>query len=90
MPLQRHLAVLVCVLQEMRQQMLRDIKILSDAQDVLGLLSFLGAYLVPDREQVGLPAGRTRSCTPVLSKDRQKNVVVYEACQRVCPPSVNP
>lgn len=32
--------------------MLRDIKILSDAQDVPGLLSFLGAYLVPDRDQV--------------------------------------
>jgi hypothetical protein len=51
----------------MRQQMLRDIKILSDAQDVPGLLSFLGAYLVPDREQVGLQEGsRPRSCTPVL------------------------
>lgn len=46
-----------CVVQEMRQQMLRDIKILSDAQDVPGLLSFLGAYLVPDREQVGLQEG---------------------------------
>lgn len=32
--------------------MLRDIKILSDAQDVPGLLSFLGAYLVPGRDQV--------------------------------------
>lgn len=40
------------LLQEMRQQMLRDIKILSDAQDVPGLLSFLGAYLVQDRDQV--------------------------------------
>jgi hypothetical protein len=37
----------------MRQQMLRDIKILSEAHDVPGLLSFLGAYLVPEREQVG-------------------------------------
>jgi hypothetical protein len=41
------------VLQELRQQMLRDIKILSDAQDVPGRLSFLGAYLVHDRDQVG-------------------------------------
>lgn len=39
-------------LQELRQQMLRDIKILSDAQDVPGLLSFLGAYLIHDRDQV--------------------------------------
>jgi len=38
--------------QEQRQQMLRDIKILSDAQAVPGLLSFLGAYLVPKKEQV--------------------------------------
>eukprot|EP00775_Hariotina_reticulata_P010657 gene10657-10816_t len=37
---------------EQRQQMLRDIKILSDAQAVPGLLSFLGAYLVPKKEQV--------------------------------------
>jgi hypothetical protein len=36
----------------MRQQMLRDIKILSEGHDVPGLLSFLGAYLVPEREQV--------------------------------------
>lgn len=40
------------LLQEMRQQMLRDIKILSEGHDVPGLLSFLGAYLVPEREQV--------------------------------------
>lgn len=37
--------------------MLRDIKILCDAQDVPGLLSFLGAYLVQDREQVSLEGG---------------------------------
>lgn len=42
----------VLVVQELRQQMLRDIKILSDAQAVPGLLLFLGAYLVPDRDQV--------------------------------------
>jgi hypothetical protein len=33
--------------------MLRDIKILAEGHDVPGLLSFLGAYLVPEREQVG-------------------------------------
>ncbi|WIA39746.1 hypothetical protein OEZ86_005805 [Tetradesmus obliquus] len=39
---------------EMRQQMLRDIKILSEGHDVPGLLSFLGAYLVPEREQIAI------------------------------------
>jgi hypothetical protein len=34
--------------------MLRDIKILSDAQNIPGLLSFLGAYVVPGRDQVSL------------------------------------
>jgi transketolase N-terminal domain/subunit len=46
--------LLLHFLQEMRQQMLRDIKILSEGHDVPGLLSFLGAYLVPEREQVRL------------------------------------
>lgn len=50
----------VChLLQEMRQQMLRDIKILSDAQAVPGLLSFMGAYLIPDKEQVTVAFHRT-------------------------------
>jgi hypothetical protein len=45
----------------MRQQLLRDIKILSDAQDIPGLLSFLGAYVMPGRDQV---------CCQVLIKAR--------------------
>jgi hypothetical protein len=53
--------------------MLRDIKILSDAQDVPGLLSFLGAYLVQDRDQVGvssraLPRTQSARCQPYSSQ----------------------
>ncbi len=36
----------------MRQQVLRDIKILADAHEVPGLLSFLGAYFEPAKQQV--------------------------------------
>lgn len=40
------------VVQEVRQQMLRDIKILSDAQQMTGLISFCGAYFIPKTDQV--------------------------------------
>lgn len=57
--------LVLLVLQEMRQQMLRDIKVLSEAQQVPGLLSSLGAYLVPQRDQVrvcGTGRGHATAC----------------------------
>ncbi|KAF8058924.1 MKK3 [Scenedesmus sp. PABB004] len=40
--------------EEVRQQMLRDVKVLADADDVPGLIRFLGAYVVPARDQMAV------------------------------------
>lgn len=68
--------------------MLRDIKILSDAQDVPGLLSFLGAYLIHDRDQVGSSistiAAWQRLCGLLCTLQLHKALhfgAIYHSCQ---------
>eukprot|EP00878_Enallax_costatus_P018731 GHUV01019736.1.p1 GENE.GHUV01019736.1~~GHUV01019736.1.p1 ORF type:complete len:354 (+),score=114.64 GHUV01019736.1:326-1387(+) len=39
---------------EIRQQMLRDIKILADAKQVPGLINFFGAYFIPKTDQMAI------------------------------------
>jgi serine/threonine protein kinase len=55
-PLQKFVAVkrVSATDKEVRQQMLRDIKILSDAQHVAGLVGFCGAYFIPKTDQLAI------------------------------------